>query len=253
MRDGIPAYVVHPPQVLGQAQTARQTTVTLGITLLPPALPHQSVLKRALERAWLENPRLLHNIVHAEDWVVTQITVPLSPSGLVIKKPASISAVDPLPITESQPAGPGIEVIEIRFTTPLRLEQAGRVIADGSRLQMSDLARATHRRLLQWDYLSGGHWAQHEGLRAAWDACQIAAQWLKPYDQQRFSRSQQRSHPMGGLVGRIHIRGPSDAISLLQQSLTLVRLLHIGKRTAFGMGAFDFRLVDPQTSLSSNN
>ncbi len=215
LRDGIPAYVVEPPPY---GPSATPDSAIFALTLLPPAVPYASAIERALRRAWVDNPRLL--------------------GGCRANGPLERETLPPAAESADEDTG---ERLVLEFDTPLRVEQHGTVVADANRLRPADLARLLVRRLQQWDQLSGERLSPLATDPALWQAITIETRGLFPIDLHRYSRSQGRSHPLGGLIGPLEVRGPRANLRALLPLLRHAEPLHLGKRTAFGLGRFHLR------------
>lgn len=215
LRDGIPAYVVEPPPY---APRSVQEPIVFALTLLPPAIPHADLIERALRRAWGNHPRLC--------------------GGCQANGPIERTLLPPVRELPEETIG---ERLVLEFDTPLRVEQHGSVVADAKRLRPADLARLLVRRLQQWDQLSGERLSTLAADPSLWQAITIDARGLFPVDLHRYSRSQGRSHPLGGLLGPLEVHGPRDSLRALLPLLRHAERLHLGKRTAFGLGRFRLR------------
>lgn len=222
MRDGIPAYVLRPPPVDASNSAAE---AELGIVLLPPALPHLDLILTALDRAWSDNPAFIGGSTFAGPW--------------------QTQAVDLLAqLPQVSPAkGTGSAELVVQTLSPVRIESRGRILLHAGDMRCADLARAVQRRLWQWQTLTGHALLDEQPLRQAWDSVTVHFRHALTLDQQRYSKSQQRSHPIGGMLFECHIHGPTEAINLVLPALHACTYLNLGKRTSFGLGRIQL-LVD---------
>ena len=68
--------------------------------------------------------------------------------------------------------------------------------------------------------------------------CAIDASAMQWHDLQRNSRNHSQKVPLGGLIGTLHLQGPTPAMQILHPLLAQVQPLHIGKEAVFGLGDY---------------
>lgn len=125
--------------------------------------------------------------------------------------------------------------LKITLKTPLRLKYKNKLT---EKLPFHILVRAMLRRtdalLRCWgDEVPG---LDFKGLVARAEAVQTVSSNLRWFDWQRYSSRQNKKMLMGGLVGSVTYKGDlSEFIPLID----FCRKTHVGKQTAFGLGAFE--------------
>lgn len=225
-RDCPPAFVISPPQ----AAQAHQR-LPFALTLLGPAVRHAELIWTAWQMAAF---RGLGN---------RQI-------------PARIQRT----LESGLPPTPGATTsVRLRFDSPLHLkrknpgEPESHVLGPED-LSLADLLIALHRRLEITQQLYGmpqaplpplKHWLEQA------QACDVR-QALRQVHFSRRSNRQQRRVPLQGVCGEIVVHGALD--EGLRAALSLGQWLHIGGKTALGMGGY--RLLGstpPALRLSMEN
>ena len=127
--------------------------------------------------------------------------------------------------------------LTLQFVTPLRIQKQGTILS--REMTARDVLGALLRRyflLLEFhgeDY----HAPDFAALiaQAQQVACEVDLRWC---DWQRYSDRQQQAMNLGGVLGRVVLRGD---LSAFLQMLQAGQWLHIGKETTFGMGQFVLR------------
>lgn len=215
-RDCPPAYVLTPPA----PESANRTQLDFAFTLLGPSLAQRALIWEAWQHAaqrGLGSRRiparlqaLAHGTqpaaLHAGRQVRLQLTSPLL---LKRKHPGQ---------SRSEPLGPGA-------------------------LGVADLLIALHRRLDLTQRLYGVPATPLPPLDqwlAMGESLDLQASLQETHFSRHSNRQQQRM-PLYGLSGTIDLRGPLDPTLLA--ALTLGQWLHIGGKTALGLGAY--RLQGP--------
>jgi CRISPR/Cas system endoribonuclease Cas6 (RAMP superfamily) len=135
--------------------------------------------------------------------------------------------------------------VVLRFQTPLRLQVAGKPIFTPSALSAELLFRAMTRRYLQWCQVSGLGAVNFQGLQLAAKACEADTSNLHWHDISRHSGQQNRTIPLGGLIGQLVLRGPRTALQALYPLLRLGQTLHIGKEAMVGLGQYQLGAIEP--------
>ena len=126
--------------------------------------------------------------------------------------------------------------LTLRFTTPLRLQDNGRVVPP-ARLSVDRLLMAVVRRASlicechgfgapDWDYTELSHLAKR--IRSNKD--------LTWQDWTRRSSRQQQTMQLGGAIGTWNLEGE---LTPFMPMLRIGQWLHIGKETVFGLGRYD--------------
>ena len=146
------------------------------------------------------------------------------------------------------PESPALPVceLEIEFVTPTRFMHRGQRVFEP---HFHILLRNAMRRLDGLLQHHGGHTLDADFRAEIAQAEEVIfqpanVQWA---DWERTSQRQSRRHIMGGLVGTARYRGHIKPAWL--DWLAASRILHLGKATTFGMGAFRLRVTQLQTAL----
>lgn len=218
LRDGLPPYTLCVP-LLSNPDLPAGATLQAGLMLWPAAWPWRGPVAEALRRGWHRNPAI------GDGWLEVD-------SGSV--------AEHRLPDTDTpDPAAPEAAVLD--FATPLRLQRGGQPLRTGTGIDAATLGRATLTRLLQWRQVHGlpaPAPAAADRLRAAFDALTVDGRGLRWRDGIRYSHAQRRAHPLGGLLGPLHIAGPREALRAVWPLLRLTEHIHLGKETVLGLGRY---------------
>lgn len=225
-------FVVEPPP-WGERDHAAGSRLHVHLVLIGPALAHLALVLVAWQRALQRglgpadgSARLLHVHAESDDEPVLD-----DPRGRLREHAASIA----LPSADESPA-----VVDLEFTTPLRLKRDGHVLGVGS-LTPQDLLMGLVRRSAELCELQLGR-------RPAWDfaALKRAAaavsgdKDLHWRDWTRYSSRQQQPMTLGGAVGRWRLAGDLRPFWPL---LHLGQWLHVGGKATFGLGRY--RLLAP--------
>lgn len=134
-----------------------------------------------------------------------------------------------------RPLRRGPVALRVTSLTPLRLQVDGGVARSvtardllSASLRRLELLCRVHGREEDWDLDAA------ELVREATESeiTTVQEEWR---DQDRYSRRQGRSMPLGGLMGEWVLSGP---VTRLAPILAAAGTLHVGKSTAFGLGQF---------------
>ncbi len=222
--NGLPAYVIQPP-ALGACQLDTGQTQHFSLLLFPHVKDHHQLIAHELRNA-----------------VVRELMRP----GLFELRGIQTTA---MPVTGPEPLSPcGAQdkdvTLTLRWHTPLRLQQNGKPLFKADQLDAIALVRSLLRRQLQWWQLTGTpqdidlHTHNANAVRAA-TLCNLSTSNMRWHDIQRHSSTQNEKLPLGGLIGSASLRGPSQAMHLLNPLLQLGQSIHLGKETMVGLGRFD--------------
>lgn len=143
------------------------------------------------------------------------------------------------PALPTPPAGP---TIGLRFTSPLLVKRRGAALA-ANQIGALDIFHALARRmtLLQAIYRIPTGDLPTDWISLA-EKCQVHSS-LQQVRYQRYSNRQQQAIPLEGAVGTLWLHGPiPDGV---RQAMAIGQWLHIGGKTALGMGAY--QLLDPDS------
>jgi hypothetical protein len=136
---------------------------------------------------------------------------------------------------EPGPSAPG------RFTVLFR--SATRIVVDSSVARtptLEDIVKTLCRRVFLLKYFHDGGSEEPLSSRfvdAARDS-RIVSTELRWADADRFSTRQQRSVPIGGIVGRITVEAD---LGVLRPLLHAGEWIHVGKNATFGLGQYEIR------------
>lgn len=219
-------FVIEPPQGGAQRLAAGQT-FGFGLVLIGKALAHLPTLLLAWERA-------LRSGLGVQRSPCTLLGV-VDENGL---KPLLDKREQLLNLQFSVPPAPALaQQATLELTSPLRLQQQGKPVkaqALDARTLLITLARRWQ--LLQDTHL-GAAAAQQDFAQLSAQASAITLQGedVRWFDWGRYSQHQQQEMKLGGLLGRIHLRGDLSAFATL---LHLGQWLHMGKNASFGLGGY---------------
>jgi hypothetical protein len=138
------------------------------------------------------------------------------------------------PAVPTAPPAPASEALRLRFTTPLRLQQQGKI--QGRAMTARDLLMALARRywLMAEFHQASQPTVDFKALSAQADGIQLDSQ-LQWRDWTRYSNRQQQEMTLGGVVGTVELRGDLRPFAEL---LAVGQWLHIGKNASFGLGQY---------------
>ncbi len=145
---------------------------------------------------------------------------------------------DPVPITiqdilTNMPAKP--RRVQLRFRTPLRLQEQGQAILSSNGITPLRLLIAMERRYHTLAFLFGsGEYQEPDPINT--EHITITDSQLRLYDWERYSARQQKLMKFGGLTGHLTLTGGLETVYPL---ISIGSMLHIGKNTVFGMGAYE--------------
>jgi hypothetical protein len=219
-RDCPPAYVITPPP----SERNSPAQLDFGLTLLGPMLQQRSLIWYAWQQA--------------------------ARQGLgAARVPAKLEA---LGHAEHLPESPAGNQIRLQLTSPLLIKRkkTGQTLSAAlgpQQLEIEDLLIALHRRLELTQRLYG---VPQEPLPAleTWLAAVPSLSWVSHLHEHHYSRhsSRQQQHmPLYGLGGEIHINGTIP--QSLRDALALGQWLHIGGKTALGLGGYRVIAVSEST------
>jgi hypothetical protein len=126
----------------------------------------------------------------------------------------------------------GGTALRVRMLTPLRLKRRGQYLAEFDPVA---LARDIGLRVAALGHYHGGlpwpaPWPETHAEASALTVSQCRLRWV---DAPRFSRRQERTIVLGGLLGDVEVSGVGPALARLLAAATI---LHAGKATALGFG-----------------
>lgn len=230
-RDGIPLYVIRPG-AFGAVTLVVGQEMNVELILLPGAHEYQrlltNVLKTAIERE-LEIKRSFELIAIKLVEVNTEALSRLADTNNLAGIANTAFIGEP-------------SAIEVRLLSPLRIQKDGMPIMHREQMTPDVLVRALFRRFLQWCQIKRIHPPNGEVFRLAASYCQLDTTNLHWHDMARFSSTQGKKVPLGGLVGSFVMSGPQPAIEIVGLLLQSAELLHFGKETVMGLGQIACRV-----------
>ena len=124
----------------------------------------------------------------------------------------------------------------MRFTTPLRMQENGRIL-DSGEISASDILMSLARRVQNLiDCHGEGGFRLPFSALAASAARTSASASLQRYRWSRYSSRQKQEIDLSGLVGEVRLRGDLAPFAAL---LALGALVHVGKGATFGLGRYE--------------
>lgn len=217
-------YVIEPPGG-GRQQLEPGCEFSFSMVLVGAALRQLPVILMAWERA-------LHDGLGARKARCTLMNVYREEDHEPIHHPGR----KVLPHELARPAALDLDnQVTLELLSPLRIQRQGRPIGVrelDARTFLIHLAR-------RYQFLCDHH--ASTSTRLDFPALNEAARHLELEadlrwnDPQRYSSRQQRWIPLGGLTGRLTLRGDLEHFA---QLLSIGRWLHVGKETAFGLGHY---------------
>lgn len=219
-RNGLAVYVVQPP-ALGARHLERDETISFNIRLLKEVVSHHDLIALTIRRA------IEDNLFNPGDCSLSGIDRHQVPTRFD----------EPLSLTKNKCTG-----IQITWFMPLRLQHNGKPIFRSDQLNIHVLISAAWRRYLQWCQITRQVPSEFTSLQEAAGQCTLDTQFMQWHDLSRYSSTQNKHLPLGGLLGRAHLNGPEAALLILLPLLRLGELLHVGKETVFGLGQYQLQI-----------
>ncbi len=141
------------------------------------------------------------------------------------------------------PPPPSTGATRLHLRTPMRIKRDGHFVAPRD-FTLTTLLQPLHIRVQRLAALYGGQpqvseWSRAVDLVESLTLCDCRLRW---HDWTRYSSRQGSLMQLGGLIGELTIQGP--ALAELWPVLWFGQWTHVGKGTAFGLGAY--RLDAPQ-------
>lgn len=237
--DRVPPPLILEPPLTEQTGYPPGSTLTFGVTLVGRAvdyLPYFLVAFQELGRGGLGRTRgrfhlaevvALHPLagVAVESVYTAAQPTHIRARALPLELPALVAAAEQLPTDR----------LTIEFRTPTRLKHDDHLVRQGPPFQA--LVKVLLGRISSLSYFHcGQRWEMDfRGWIDQAAAVALAATETRWVDWERYSGRQQQRIAMGGLVGRATYTGDLAPYRAL---LLLGTLIHVGKGTVFGNGAF---------------
>ena len=238
-RDGQPRYLFQPP-ALGACQLAPGQSQSFDLLLLPGSEPHHPLIARVMRTA------IEHELCSPQTFRLLH----LQPQQLTVgaELPAQWAGTSPL-----ASLAPSHTVL--RWQTPLRIQHHGRPVFRPQDLDAGVLVRALLRRQLQWAQLGQSlpaanrpqapDLADTTALLHAASLCTLDTGAMRWHDIERRSSTQQQKLPLGGLIGKCVLHGPTHALHSLHGLLQMGAQLHVGKEIIMGLGRYQLGDIAP--------
>ncbi len=205
----------------------------LGITLMGPAIPQVPYLIHALGWAGQRGVGPGQGALALE--TVEREGVPGGGCWERVYDAAQGAYLQRWPEPLAPPEAP--EQVRIRLITPLRIKRDGHFVVPRE-FALADLLRHLYNRLQRLAVLYGGHpesFSPHRGPDLTQGLAVIDAD-LYWHDWTRYSSRQDTLMQMGGLLGDLRVAGP--LLADVWPALWVGQWTHLGKGTAFGLGAY---------------
>jgi hypothetical protein len=218
-------YVIEPPP-LGAKLYRPGETLSFHFVLIGQALRHLPLAVYAWQRALQRQESVGGGSARLNG--VTYLPPAGEAQALLDNGELQSPAIQPMP---SFTTG---EALRLRFATPLRLQQQGKI--QGHTMTARDLLMSLARRY--W-HLAEFHQdtlpdIDFKQLGAQAEAVQLQSQ-LQWRDWRRYSSRQQQEMVLGGVVGSVELRGDLSPFANL---LAAGQWLHLGKNASFGLGHY---------------
>ncbi|WP_256646640.1 CRISPR system precrRNA processing endoribonuclease RAMP protein Cas6 [Thermomonas paludicola] len=222
---------VPPPYVLSELVPEGRGG-WLHLVLLGPAQERLGLALLAMEQACkqgLGRERTPYRVEVAQHWTCSGWQ-PLRndrppPPGLQLL---------PRPADETQ-AAPAMQALHIALHSPVRLQDQGRIIRPEDFTPRRWLMALVRRIGLLADLYGEPLELDYLGLAEMAAQVQMSKASLAWEDDARWSGRQQKTHPMGGVIGSFRMEGP---LAAFQPLLDAGQWLHVGKHAAFGQGRY---------------
>ena len=222
-QNGIPAYLIRVPP-LGARQLQPGDEIGFTLRLLAGTQPHHKLVEHVLRDT------VNQHLFRPGDCTLQTI----ERSNL----PLADTTPQTTPNTAPDTGHTTLSAIHIQWLTPLRLQHQGKPLFRPQDLSATALASAAWRRYLQWCQLTRQAPAVTQAPLPSTQQCTLNTQALQWHDISRYSNTQQKHLPLGGLLGPTLLSGPQGALKALLPALRLGEQLHIGKETVFGLGQY---------------
>lgn len=137
-------------------------------------------------------------------------------------------------IKESEAASAARE-LRLKFLTPARLQQIGRVVTDKGQVTAKMLISLLERRLVCLSHFYCGGSIPEGHIFSVCDNIEIADNRLEYYQWKRYSNRQKKEIDMSGFMGELTLKGD---IGYFAPLLSIGEHIHLGKNTVFGLGKY---------------
>ncbi|MEX1167867.1 MAG: CRISPR system precrRNA processing endoribonuclease RAMP protein Cas6 [Hydrogenophaga sp.] len=228
-QNGLPAYLIQVPP-LGARQLRPGDTVCFSVQLLAGDQSQHRLVEHVMPDA------VNHHLFKPGDCTLQAIECR--------QLPAVSMAID-------ADAVPTLRNIQLHWLTPMRLQHLGKPLFRPRDLSAAALIGAAWRRYLQWCQLTRQTPNPPQPPLDAARQCTLDTQAMHWHDISRYSNTQQKHLPLGGLLGHAVLTGPDSALKTLLPLLRLGEQLHIGKETVFGLGRYHIHPLRPTATATA--
>lgn len=216
------AYVIEPPE-WGERAYRPGETLSFHLVLAGRALHHLSLILFAFGKA-------LEAGIGERDGRARLIQVTYGDTVILKGKEGSI-----VPHDARVPPPMPMAAVTLHFEAPLRLQSNGRPARDDELTARRLLNALVRRVALVAEFHGEGPLAVDFKALSALAGTLESERDLRWRDWSRWSNRQRTGMSLGGLVGRWTLRGE---LAPFMPFLHLGQWLHVGKETAFGLGAY---------------
>ncbi len=218
-------FIIEPPP-LGARTYRRGETLSFHFVLLGHALRHLPLAVYAWQRALQQHEGVGHGNARLEGVAYlppAHEAQPVFADGLL--QPPQVQTI---------PAVALDGVAAIHFTTPLRLNSQGKI--QGNAMTARDLLMALARRywLLAEFHQASPPAVDFKRLGEQAEAVALEGE-LSWRDWRRYSSRQRQEMVLGGVIGKVRLRGELAPFADL---LAAGQWLHLGKNASFGLGQY---------------
>ncbi|MBV6444759.1 MAG: hypothetical protein IFNCLDLE_01023 [Ignavibacteriaceae bacterium] len=129
----------------------------------------------------------------------------------------------------------GFQSVNLEFTTPVRIQEAGKVLLKKDNVTPAVILNGLYRRYLALAGLYGNGGFLDQKPDFPYEEIEVSSNSLAPFDWGRYSNRQKNYLDMSGLIGSISLSG--NILPAIPWLLAGSRI-NMGKNTAYGLGQF---------------
>lgn len=225
-----PPYVIEPPPIGNKVYQAGET-LSFSMVLIGRAIHQLPLITFAWQRAFARGVTKFESRAH----LLTVVFEPHQANQQTVFDALEDDTLQTPIMTIPQPVLSKNE-LQLSIKTPLRIQQKGFVLSHN--MQGRDFIIALVRRYYLLQEFHGDHYVPPDFSQLSDMAkhvnCKTDFKWCK-WD--RYSNRQQQKMTMGGVLGNIILSGELEPFLPL---LHLGQWFHVGNKTTFGMGLYEF-------------
>lgn len=246
MRDAPRPYVIEPP-AWGQQHWAAGECFSFHVVLFGRALTQIPLIIFAWQRALAHGLGASGNEVPCELLSVWQTGLPDGDHGLFSAEDNSSNELAPLPALPPLPTQ--ANTLQLRFYTPLRLQENGRALT-GKNISLKRLLTTLARRVHYLSLCHENNPSSEADIVALYELGKDPSDLAETHnlhwqDWTRHSSRQQTRMTLGGLVGTWQLSGN---LAPYWPLLYLGQFTHLGKETVFGFGGYRLENISAKTA-----